>query len=70
MVESITEWRVPYCRRHVDCVVGVQVVVVVAGVWVFDEQSKVTHGVAIGSVDKKQVETLCSIGLMSLRLWM
>ncbi len=24
MVESITEWRVLYCRRHVDCVEGVQ----------------------------------------------
>jgi len=31
---------------------------------VFYEQAKVTHEVVIGSVDKKQVETLCSAGLM------
>jgi Fe-S cluster assembly scaffold protein SufB len=37
---------------------------------VFDERAKVTHDAAIGNVDKKQVETLCSVGLMSLRLWM
>jgi tryptophan 2,3-dioxygenase len=24
MVESVIEWRVPYCRRHVDCVEGVR----------------------------------------------
>ena len=34
-----------------------------AGVWVFDEGEKVTHEVAIGSVDKKQMETLISQGL-------
>jgi len=42
-----TVWRA--CR-------WVRVVEVVAGVWVFDEGDKVTHEVAIGSVDKKQVE--------------
>lgn len=35
---------------------------VVAGVSVFDEWAKVTHEVAIGSVDKKLVETLISCG--------
>jgi len=34
MVESITEWRVLYCRRHVDCVEGVQMGAVgCGGVW-------------------------------------
>ena len=40
------------------------------GVWVFDERAKVTHEAAIGSVDKKQVETLNPAGLMNPRLWM
>ena len=40
-----------------------RVVVAVAGVSVFDEGAKVMHEVAIGSVDKKQVETLISRGL-------
>ena len=40
-----------------------RVVEVVAGVWGFDERAKVTHEAAIGSVDKKQVETLISRGL-------
>ena len=38
---------------------------------VFDERAKVTHEGVIGSVDKKQVETLISRGLdESPRLWM
>ena len=48
MVESSTEWRVLYCRRHVDCVEGVQMGVGVRCA------TKVTHEAAIGSVDKKQ----------------
>lgn len=43
------------CRR-------VRVVVAVPGVSVFDEWAKVTHEAAIGSVDKKQVETMISCG--------
>jgi Fe-S cluster assembly scaffold protein SufB len=49
-----TVWRA--CR-------WVRVVVVVPRLSVFDERSKVTHDAAIGSVDKKQVETLISRGL-------
>ena len=37
---------------------------------VFDERANVTHEAAIGSVAKKQVETLISAGLMGPRLWM
>ena len=58
MVESITEGRAPYCRRHVDCVESVRgdaVTEAVPRVSVFDEQAKVIHEAAIGSVDKKQV---------------
>jgi hypothetical protein len=43
MVESITELRVPYCRRHVDCGEGVQMGaggLAVPGVWGFDERAK------------------------------
>ena len=40
----------------------VRVVVAVPRVSVFYEQAKVTHEVVIGSVDKKQVETMISCG--------
>ncbi|MDF1556736.1 MAG: SufD family Fe-S cluster assembly protein [ANME-2 cluster archaeon] len=66
MVESITEGRGAYCRGHVDCVEIVQgdaVAEAVPRVSVFNEHAKVTHEAAIGSVDKKQVETLISRGL-------
>jgi Fe-S cluster assembly scaffold protein SufB len=66
MVESITEGRAPYCRGHMDCVEIVQgdaTAEAVPRVSVFDERAKVTHEAAIGSVDKKQVETLISRGL-------
>jgi hypothetical protein len=43
-----TVWRA--CR-------WVRVVVAVPGVSVFDERARVAHKVAIGSVDKKRVET-------------
>lgn len=73
MVESITEWRVSYCRRYMDCVWGVQMGAGGCGggqVSVFDERAKVTHEAAIDSVDKKQVEILISCGLDEPRLWM
>ncbi|MCL7416093.1 MAG: SufD family Fe-S cluster assembly protein [ANME-2 cluster archaeon] len=65
-VESITEGAAPYSRGHVDCVEIVQddaVAVAIPRVSVVDRRAKVTHEAAIGSVDKKQVETLMSRGL-------
>lgn len=66
MVESITEGVAPYSRGHVDCVEIVQdnaVAEAIPRVSVVDKRAKVTHEAAIGSVDKKQVETLMSRGL-------
>jgi len=65
-VESITEGAAPYSRGHVDCVEIVQddaVAVAIPRVSVVDSRAKVTHEAAIGSVDKKQLETLMSRGL-------
>ncbi|MDW7776651.1 MAG: SufD family Fe-S cluster assembly protein [Methanosarcinales archaeon] len=65
-VESITEGAAPYSRGHVDCVEIVQddaVAVAIPRVSVVDRKAKVTHEAAIGSVDKKQMETLMSRGL-------
>jgi Fe-S cluster assembly scaffold protein SufB len=66
MVESITEGLAPYSRGHVDCVEIVQddaVAEAIPRVLVVDKRAKITHEAAIGSVDKKQVETLMSRGL-------
>jgi Fe-S cluster assembly scaffold protein SufB len=65
-VYNVTEGNAPYVRGHVDCVE------IVSGhakakatpiVSVSDETARVTHEAAIGSVDKKQLETLMSHGL-------
>jgi Fe-S cluster assembly scaffold protein SufB len=55
-------------RGHVDCVEIVQGKAqarAVPIVDVFEETAKVTHEAAIGSVDKKQLETLMARGLRS-----
>jgi len=65
-VYNVTEGNAPYVRGHVDCIE------IVSGnakakatpiVSVSDETARVTHEAAIGSVDKKQLETLLSHGL-------
>ena len=56
----------PNTRGHMECteVVGDNGVAKnVPVVWVTDHSSKVTHEAAIGSVDRKQVETLMARGL-------
>ncbi|MGP8337933.1 MAG: SufB/SufD family protein, partial [Methanosarcinaceae archaeon] len=58
---GVTEGHAPYARGHVDCVEVVQgnaVAKAVPIVMVDDPLAKVTHEAAIGSVDKKQVDTL------------
>lgn len=57
----------PFARGHVDCVevlTGKEAMVkAIPIVCVRDERAKVTHEAAIGSVDKKQIETLMARGL-------
>ena len=57
----------PESRGHVDCMEIVQgkkaVASAVPRLQVVDETAKLTHEAAIGSVDKKQVETLMARGL-------
>ena len=63
---GVTEGHAPYARGHVDCVEVVQgnaIAKAVPIVMVDDPLAKVTHEAAIGSVDKKQVDTLCARGL-------
>ncbi|OQX54259.1 MAG: hypothetical protein B5M48_01260 [Candidatus Omnitrophica bacterium 4484_213] len=62
-----TYGNAPYARGHVDCVeilngkeAFAKAIPVVS---VKDEKAKVTHEAAIGSVDKKQMETLMARGL-------
>jgi len=56
-----------YCRGHIDCsevIRGKDVVVKAVPVVVVNNQTaKVTHEAAIGSIDKKQLETLMARGL-------
>ncbi|SMP05050.1 hypothetical protein SAMN06265339_0271 [Desulfurobacterium pacificum] len=62
-----TYGNAPYCRGHIDCsevIRGEDVVVkAVPVVVVNDQTAKVTHEAAIGSIDKKQLETLMARGL-------
>ena len=62
-----TYGNAPGCRGHIDCseiIRGKDVVVkAVPIVIVRDETAKVTHEAAIGSIDKKQLETLMARGL-------
>ncbi|HEY87543.1 MAG TPA: SufD family Fe-S cluster assembly protein [Dehalococcoidia bacterium] len=62
-----TYGNAPYTRGHVDCIElvnGEQAVAkAIPIVSVTDEKAKVTHEAAIGSIDKRQVETLMTRGL-------
>ena len=66
-VRGETYGNAPYARGHMDCmevVVGEQAVArAIPIVSVTDETAKVTHEAAIGSIDRKQVETLMARGL-------
>jgi hypothetical protein len=62
-----TYGNAPYARGHVDCIElvnGEQAVAkAIPIVSVTNEKAKVTHEAAIGSIDKRQVETLMARGL-------
>ena len=62
-----TYGNAPFVRGHVDCLEIVNGEGVVARaipvVYVKDKQAKVTHEAAIGSIDKKQMQTLMARGL-------
>jgi hypothetical protein len=66
-VKGETYGNAPYARGHVDCIElvnGTEVVAIaIPIVSVTDGRAKVTHEAAIGSIDKKQVETLMARGL-------
>jgi len=65
-VTGITEGNAAGARGHVDCMEIVKdeaVAVAVPIVRVTNSQAKVTHEAAIGSVDKRQLETLMVHGL-------
>jgi len=69
MAEVIGETygNAPFARGHVDCIElvnGKQAIAkAIPIVQVRDERAKVTHEAAIGSIDKKQLETLMARGL-------
>jgi len=62
-----TYGNAPYTRGHVDCIELVNGTEAVAKaipiVSVINEKAKVTHEAAIGSIDRRQVETLMARGL-------
>ncbi|MGP8319397.1 MAG: SufB/SufD family protein [Methanosarcinaceae archaeon] len=63
---GVTEGHAPYARGHVDCVEVVQgnaIAKAIPIVMVDNPLAKVTHEAAIGSVDRKQVDTLMARGL-------
>jgi len=66
-VRGETYGNAPYSRGHVDCMELVNgkeaVAVAIPIVSVTDDTAKVTHEAAIGSIDRKQVETLMARGL-------
>ncbi len=66
-VRGETYGNAPYARGHVDCMELVNGTEAVARaipiVSVTDDKAKVTHEAAIGSIDRKQVETLMARGL-------
>jgi hypothetical protein len=65
-VTSLTEGNAPFARGHVDCVEIVRdqaVANAIPIVRVTDDQAMVTHEAAIGTVGKKELETLMSRGL-------
>jgi hypothetical protein len=65
-VLGVTEGHAPRSRGHIDCVEIVRdraVANAVPVVKVTDPQAHVTHEAAIGTVDKKELETLMARGL-------
>lgn len=65
-VFGTTEGNAPFARGHVDCVEIVRDQAVARAtpiVSVTHDQAQVTHEAAIGTVDKKQLETLMARGL-------
>ena len=66
-VRGETYGNAPHARGHVDCIELVNGTEAVARaipiVSVTDEMAKVTHEAAIGSIDRRQVETLMARGL-------
>jgi Fe-S cluster assembly scaffold protein SufB len=66
-VRGETYGNAPYARGHVDCIELVNGTEAVAKaipiVSVTNDKAKVTHEAAIGSIDRKQVETLMARGL-------
>ena len=62
-----TYGNAPYARGHVDCIELVNGIEAVARaipiVSVTNDKAKVTHEAAIGSIDRRQVETLMARGL-------
>lgn len=65
-VYGTTEGNAPYTRGHVDCVEIVRDEAeadAIPVVRVTDHRAKVTHEAAIGTVDKKELETLMTRGL-------
>ena len=65
-VYGTTEGNAPYARGHIDCVEIVRdraTASAVPIVRVSDPRAQVTHEAAIGTVDKKELETLMSRGL-------
>ncbi len=65
-VTGITEGKAPGARGHVDCLEIIKdqaIARAIPIVNVTDPLAKVTHEAAIGSVDKRQMETLMSHGL-------
>jgi hypothetical protein len=67
VVRGETYGNAPFARGHVDCLEIVNGAGVIAKaipvVYVTDKQAKVTHEAAIGSIDKKQLQTLMARGL-------
>ena len=67
IVRGETYGNAPFARGHVDCLEivngdGVEARAIPM-VYVNDKQAKVTHEAAIGSIDKKQMQTLMARGL-------
>ncbi|MCD6519003.1 MAG: SufD family Fe-S cluster assembly protein [Anaerolineae bacterium] len=65
-VFSTTEGNAPFSRGHVDCVEIIRdraVAEAVPVVRVRDDRAQVTHEAAIGTVNRKELETLMSRGL-------
>jgi len=65
-VIGTTEGNAPYARGHVDCLEIVRdraIANAIPVVRVRDDRARVTHEAAIGSVDKKELETLMARGL-------